>query len=145
MFREKFITKWNLIFLAWLVACLATAGSLFFSEVMSLPPCALCWYQRICMYPIVIILLPAVIAFDRSVLRYSMPLVALGWSISIYHNLVYYGVISESLSPCSMGVSCKAQFIQWAGLIDIPQLSLLAFSLLIAILLKLTGVIQNEK
>lgn len=133
-----------LIFLSWFFACIATVGSLFFSEVMAYPPCALCWYQRICMYPLVIIFLPAAISFDRSVIKFSMPLVVTGLIIAIYHNFVYYGVIDESLSPCTMGVSCKAKFIQWFGFVDIPQLSLLAFVLIFLLLLKLKGQLNEE-
>ena len=127
------------------MAGIATAGSLFFSEVMHFPPCALCWYQRICMYPLVLILLPAVVSFDSAVLKFSLPLTMLGWAIAAYHNLVYFGIVPESLSPCSMGVSCKAQFVQWAGFIDIPQLSLLAFTLLLFTLVQLRSLIRNEK
>lgn len=138
-------SQWNLLFSAWLTACIATAGSLFFSEVMHFPPCALCWYQRICMYPLVLILLPAVIRFDSAVFKFSLPLAALGGAISVYHNLVYTGIVPESLSPCSMGVSCKAKFIQWAGFIDIPQLSLLAFLLLFLFLTLSRRMGRHEK
>jgi len=138
------MSKGTLIFASWLLACIATVGSLFFSEVMAYPPCALCWYQRICMYPLVIILLPAVISFDRSVLKYVFPLTGIGLFIAVYHNFVYYGAISESLSPCSMGVSCKAEFIKWLGFIDIPQLSLIAFAVIFILLFLLKGKV-NEK
>ena len=111
---------------------------------MAYPPCALCWYQRICMYPLVLILIPSIISFDRSVLKYSLPLTTVGLFISIYHNFVYYGFISESLSPCSMGGSCKAKFVQWLGFIDIPQMSLFAFVLIFFTLLLLKGQ-NNEK
>ena len=139
------MSKWKLIFFSWITVCVATAGSLFFSEVMGYPPCALCWYQRICMYPLVLILLPAVLSFDRAIFKFSLPLVVLGWVISVYHNLVYYGIVPESLSPCSQGVSCKAKFIQWVGFIDIPQLSFLAFTLLSFTLILLWRVVQHEK
>lgn len=138
------MSKGSLIFTSWLLACIATVGSLFFSEVMAYPPCALCWYQRICMYPLVVILLPAVISFDRSVFKYVLPLTGIGLFIAIYHNFVYYGVISESLSPCSMGVSCKAKFINWLGFIDIPQLSLIAFALIFVLLFLLKGKVDEK-
>lgn len=139
------MSNWNLTFMAWVTASLATAGSLFFSEVMHFPPCALCWYQRICMYPLIVIFLPALISFDRPIIKFSLPLVTLGWLISIYHNFVYFGLISESLSPCSQGVSCKTQFITWFGFVDIPQLSLLAFSLLLLELTLLRRSIRSEQ
>lgn len=133
-----------LVFLTWLFASVATVGSLFFSEVMSYPPCTLCWYQRICMYPLVMILLPSVISFDRSVIKYAFPITIVGLLVAVYHNFVYFGIIDESLSPCSMGVSCKAKFIQWFGFVDIPQLSLFAFVLIFLLLFKLKGQL-NEK
>jgi disulfide bond formation protein DsbB len=139
------MSAWNLIFFSWLTACVATAGSLFFSEIMGYPPCSLCWYQRIFMYPLVLVFLPAVISTDRAVVKFSLPLVVTGWLISVYHNLVYYGVVPETLSPCSQGVSCKAKFVQWLGVIDIPQLSLLAFTLLLITMVLLWRIIQNEK
>ena len=55
---------WNLLFAAWLVAMIATLGSLFFSEVMMFPPCVMCWYQRICMYPLTLILLVGLFPLD---------------------------------------------------------------------------------
>jgi len=131
------MTSGLILFLSWLLACIAALGSLFFSDIMAYPPCTLCWYQRICMYPLIILLLPAVINYDRKVLQYTLPLTIIGLLISIYHNLIYFNVIDESLSPCSMGVSCKAKFIQWFGFIDIPQLSLLAFVLMTILLLML--------
>ena len=138
------MNSWALVFTTWLLATLATAGSLFFSAVMSYPPCALCWYQRIAMYPLVLILLPAVLSFEKSVLKYSLPITVVGWLIAIYHNFVYFGIIPETLSPCTMGVSCKAQFFQLLGFVDIPQLSLFAFTLILMTLLYLRKVSAHE-
>ena len=76
------MSKEKLLLVAWVLACIAMAGSLFFSQVMNYPPCALCWYQRILMYPLVIVLLPAVISFDRSVIKYSLPLAIRSAAIS---------------------------------------------------------------
>ena len=138
------MSPWTPLTLAWLLACVATTGSLFFSEVMHFPPCSLCWYQRICMYPLTVILLPAVLNYDRTVLKYSVPLASIGTIISIYHNLVYVGLIPETLSPCSMGVSCKAKFIQWFGFLDIPQMSLIAFILVLASLFQTRRLSTHE-
>jgi disulfide bond formation protein DsbB len=123
-------TSWMLLFFAWIIATIATLGSLFFSEVMAFPPCTLCWYQRICMYPLAIILLVGMNPLDKSVLKYSFFFVLLGWGFSIYHTMLQYGIIPESVSPCFLGVPCSAKYIQWFGFITIPVLSFISFSII---------------
>lgn len=123
--------RWVLLFAAWVVAAIATLGSLFFSEVMKFPPCVLCWYQRICMYPLVLILLAGLFPFDRRVVRYAFPLALIGWGIGAYHNLLYYGIIPESAAPCVQGISCTTKFIQWFGFMTIPFLSFLSFTIVL--------------
>jgi len=108
-------------------ASVATAASLFFSEVMSLPPCVLCWYQRIAMYPLVVVLAVGIVRGDGSASSYGLPLALIGLVVAIYHNLLYYDVIPESIAPCTSGVSCTSRQIEWAGFITIPLLSLTAF------------------
>lgn len=137
--------KWFLIFVCWLVAAISTAGSLFFSEVMRFPPCTLCWYQRILMYPLVLILLVGLIPFDRSVIKFSLPLVVLGWLIAIYHNLLYYKILPESAAPCVMGISCTTVQIEWFGFITIPFLSLTAFTLILILLTFSYRILNREK
>ncbi|MEO5668940.1 MAG: disulfide oxidoreductase [Bdellovibrionota bacterium] len=117
----------NKLLIAWIVATLATLGSLFFSEVMHLPPCVLCWYQRICMYPLVIILSIGWAREDAGERSYALPLVLIGLAISIYHNLLYYKILPESISPCVQGISCTTRQIEWLGFITIPLLALVAF------------------
>ena len=126
--------SWYLIFGAWLISCLSTGGSLFFSEVMEFPPCILCWYQRIAMYPLVPIFMVGLFPLSREVFKYSAPFVAVGWLIALWHNLLHLGIIGEDLSPCREGVSCSTVYINWMGFITIPLLSFLAFSLLAIIL-----------
>lgn len=121
-------TAWGIIFSAWLIACLATLGSLFFSEVMKFPPCVLCWYQRICMYPLVVILIAGLFPVSKVVVKFSLPLVTMGWLISVYHNLLYYKILPESAAPCIQGISCTSVHIEWFGFITIPFLSFIAFS-----------------
>lgn len=89
------------IFFAWLVSLVAALGSLFVSEVMRLPPCILCWYQRIGMYPLVPLLTIALLRKDTKVGRYAWPFVVFGLGMAVYHNLLYYHVIPESISPCT--------------------------------------------
>ncbi|MFY7992416.1 MAG: disulfide oxidoreductase [Bacteriovoracaceae bacterium] len=120
-----------LLFLSWLISMISTLGSLFFSEIMSLPPCVLCWYQRICMYPLVIMLLMGFWAQDQKVLRYAGPLAVMGWIIAFYHNLLYYNILPKSASPCMQGISCTTVQLNWFGFITIPLLSLTAFTIIL--------------
>lgn len=122
-------TKLNelLPYLAWFIALVAMVGSLFFSEVMNLPPCVLCWYQRIAMYPLVLIIGIGIISRDNRVKNYALPLCLIGLAISIYHNLLYYGIIPESIAPCTQGISCTSRQIEWLGIITIPLMALTAF------------------
>jgi disulfide bond formation protein DsbB len=129
---------WVLLFTAWLVAAVATAGSLFFSQVMDFAPCVLCWYQRIFLFPLVVVLARGLFPLDRGVVKYALPLVALGWLVAAYHNLVYYGVVPEELQPCARGVSCSERYLELLGFLSIPMLSLLAFSALLGIFVTLS-------
>ena len=120
----------SLVYVAWTQALIATLGSLYFSEVMRLTPCVLCWYQRIAMYPLVAILAVGIVTRDARLRLYALPLSLIGLGISIYHNLLYYGVIPESIAPCTAGVSCTTRQIEWLGFITIPLLALVAFSVI---------------
>lgn len=125
-----------LLYAAWVVSLTATVGSLFFSEVMQLPPCVLCWYQRIAMYPIVVVLGAGIIMRDFARVKfYALPLAVVGFGIAVYHNLLYYGIIPESITPCTQGISCTSRQIEWLGFITIPLLSLTAFTIISAFLL----------
>lgn len=126
---------WRWVFSAWIVSLLATLGSLFFSEVMRYPPCVLCWYQRIGMYPLVMLFLVGLFPLSQHVLRFTLPLALTGWVVAVYHNLLYYKVLPQSAAPCAQGISCTSVHIQWLGFITIPLLSLTAFSMIIACLL----------
>jgi disulfide bond formation protein DsbB len=119
----------------WVTALIATAGSLFFSEVMDLSPCVLCWYQRIAMYPLVLIVGTGIAMRDVRWKTYSLPLMLAGLAVSIYHNLLYYGVIPESIMPCKQGISCTTVQIEWLSFITIPLMALMAFVLVCALTL----------
>lgn len=126
--------RW-LLLAAWLMALVGTVGSLFFSEVMLYPPCVLCWYQRIALYPLVLIIGVGIATADRRVVRYALPLALAGLAIAVYHNLLYYGFIPESISPCTEGVPCNAVQIELAGFITIPLMALGGFMSVSACLL----------
>lgn len=122
------------IFMAWLVALCATLGSLFFSEVMEYTPCVLCWYQRIAMYPLVIVLLVGAFKQMRACFHFAMPIAVIGWVIALYHNLLHYKIVPETASPCREGVSCSTIYINWLGFITIPLLSFFAFTIITILL-----------
>jgi disulfide bond formation protein DsbB len=126
--------SWNLIFTAWLIAAASTLGALFLSEVMRVPPCVLCWYQRICMFPLAIILPIGLFPFDRKVVRFALPLAVIGWLVAGFHMLLIAGFIPESIRPCTQGVQCTEQLVVWFGFITIPLLSLFAFTVIAALL-----------
>ena len=127
-------SNWTILFICWLIASISTLGSMFFSEIMNFAPCVLCWYQRICLFPLVIILLTGLFSFDKSVVKFALPLALLGWFIALYHNLLYSGIIPESIQPCSQGVSCTEDYIRLFGIFTIPMLSLMAFSTIVVLL-----------
>jgi disulfide bond formation protein DsbB len=119
-----------LLRLSFVVALVATFGSLFFSEVLGYPPCLLCWYQRIAMYPLAVIFFVALWADDDGHVKYALPLAVIGLGIAIYHNLLYYGILPDSIKPCQQGVSCTSRQVEWLGFITIPLLSLVSFTIL---------------
>ena len=121
------------VFFALIVSFVATLGSLFFSEVMHFIPCSLCWYQRIFMYSLVFLFLVNLLFPDDKIFKYAFPLVIIGWMISIYHNLLMFGIIPENLSPCVQGVPCSTAYINWLGFITIPLLSFFAYTTILKI------------
>ena len=126
---------WYLLFGCWLIASVATLGSLFLDKALGIEPCSLCWYQRIFMYPLAVILLIGLLPLDRHVTRYALPLAILGWLTATYHLLMYAGIIPESLQPCGSGPSCVQDDLGLFGFVNIPMLSLLSFSAVIGLLL----------
>ena len=125
---------WSLVFTCWLIAASATLGALFFSEVMHVAPCVLCWYQRIFIFPLVLLLPVGLFPFDPKVVRYALPLSVVGWSLAFFHVLLTYGLIPETIRPCTLGVPCAQNQIELFGFLSIPMMSLLAFSIIAALL-----------
>lgn len=119
--------KKYLLIIASFQSILATVGSLYFSLVLYLPPCDLCWYQRICTYPLTILLFIALLRKDFQIVYYALPLGVLGLVISIYHNLLYFGLLSGSQISCTNGISCTTRYVSWFGFVTIPLLALVAF------------------
>ncbi len=124
-----------LIYPAWMVALVATLGSLYFSEVRMFVPCTLCWYQRILMYPLVLLLGIASYRQDREVVRYALPLSLLGVVVSTYHLMEQKIPGFGAPILCQGGVPCSGEWINWFGFLTIPGLSLIAFALISALLI----------
>ncbi|MCM3164356.1 MULTISPECIES: disulfide oxidoreductase [Bacillaceae] len=123
------------IYIAWLVSIVATLGSLYFSEIRGFVPCELCWYQRILMYPLTLILGIGTFQNDVSVKKFVLPMAITGWCISLFHYLEQKVPGFAEIKPCTNGVPCNAEYINWFGFITIPFLALTAFSLIIVFML----------
>lgn len=119
------------------IALTATTGSLYMSEVMAFEPCPLCWYQRIFMYPLVVLLLSAILMMRKDVQNYVIPLTLIGGGISAYHYAVQ--MIGSLSSGCSAGVSCSAANLPIGEVplmvehITIPLMALTAFAAILVI------------
>lgn len=119
------------VYLAWLVSLVATLGSLYLSEVLHYEPCRLCWFQRIFMYPQVVVLGIAAYRNDRSAAIYAIPLSVIGGCISIYHYAEQKIPAMSKLLPCKVGIPCNFDYLNWWGFITIPFMALIAFVLII--------------
>jgi len=113
-------------YIALLAAWIAMCGSLFFSEVLGWLPCVLCWYQRILMYPLAIMIAVGMLRRDHRLHWYVLPFSILGASVSLYHYLL---VKTDWLPPppCVAGIPCTIEYLNWFGFINIPFLALTAF------------------
>lgn len=121
--------------LAWLQALVASLGSLYFTEIKHFPPCNLCWYQRAFMFPLVFILGVGIWKKDKGVVKYALPLVLGGLLIALYQTIIYYKIIAEPLTACTIAVSCTTKYVTWLGFISIPLLSLVAFGVILGLLI----------
>jgi disulfide bond formation protein DsbB len=120
---------------AFVVAAIATGGSLFFSEIAHFFPCELCWYQRICMYPLSITTLLAALWGDHRAARYLLPLPIVGAGVSIYHILIENKVIAEPHQCLASAVGgCATKWVNVFGYMTSPTMALTGFVLLIGFL-----------
>jgi len=120
----------NGLYLAWVVAVVATLGSLYFSEVMKFFPCKLCWYQRILMYPQVILLGLAAVRKDYGQSLYVLPISSLGIAMSTFHYLSQKTSWFEKAGASCGIIPCNIEYINWFGFVTIPFLALIAFILI---------------
>jgi disulfide bond formation protein DsbB len=130
---KLFIQRYSVL-LAWSVALIAMIGSLYFSEIMDFEPCKLCWIQRICMYPLVLLLGIASYRNERWIIPYALPLSIIGGCFSAYHYMEERIPWLAEVLPCRIGIPCNVPYFEWWGFITIPFMALVAFVLITIIL-----------
>jgi len=130
------------ILVAWIVAIVTTLGSLYYSEHAGYLPCELCWFQRILMYPLVIVLGVGWLRRDRKVWMTAAPFVVLGAPLSLYHWLVERVPAFAESSSCSIVAPCTAPYFEKLGFVTLAWMCLSSF-LLIGTLLVLSVVAQR--
>ncbi len=106
---------WTLLLGAWLASLAGTLGSLFFSEVMLLQPCLLCWYQRIAMFPLVLVLGIGLYREDAGSVLHGLGLAAAGWAVAGYHFLLYTGWIPENFSHAARVCPAPRWICDWSA------------------------------
>lgn len=131
-------------YIVFIIALLSTLISLFFSEVLKYPPCLLCWWQRIFMYPMVFISAVNITRKHTELPYYILPLSIIGFLIGLYQNLLIWHILPETIAPCSIGVSCVNQPITLFGFITIPLGSMFSFAI-ITISMLLYAKVEKEK
>lgn len=133
MFR--YFKKYTL-HIAFTQAWVATLGSLYFSQVRHLPPCLLCWWQRIFMYPLAILFAVAIIRKERVVAYYALPLAVIGALIALYHYLLQMTSLAQiTPASCSAFAPCEETQVLYFGFVTIPLLSFAAFLVIIIAML----------
>jgi disulfide bond formation protein DsbB len=120
----------NILFIAWAASVLAMFGSLYFSEIRKYEPCDLCWYQRILMYPLALLLGLAIYKKDYRFTFYSLWMSAIGIVISAYHYSLQKLTFMAEAAPACGRVPCTGEYINWLGFITIPFLALTAFAII---------------
>lgn len=116
------------LYLAWVGTIISLVGSLYASEALGWVPCKLCWYQRILMYPLVLILPVGIINKDKNSAYYVLPFSLLGMVVAGYQYLLQIGIIPESLAPCVTGISCTTRYINLFGFVSLALLSFISFA-----------------
>ena len=131
-----FIDK-HYLSLGFIISLSSSLLSLVYSEIIGFVPCYLCWYQRVFTFPLFLIFGVAIWYKDRKIVKYVLPLLSVGFIISVYQNFVYYFAADASNLPCdASGVSCYQHLVsEFGGYISIPTLALTSFLALITIVL----------
>lgn len=131
------------ITLAWVIAAVTTFGSLYYSKVQGYVPCELCWYQRICIYPMAVILGIAAWRRDSSIRIYAIPVLAIGVVISTYHSYIQWWPPSSGTSFCSATAPCTLKYVNEFGFVTLPFMALSAAVFMITLLMASQGSSQS--
>lgn len=117
-------------YFVFVIALISTLLSLYFSDILKMAPCVLCWYQRIFMYPLVIISSVSIIRKKKDLYMYALPFSIIGFFVALYQNFLVWHIVPESIAPCVNGVSCITQPFVLFGFVTIPLGSMIAFALI---------------
>ncbi len=130
-----FIDK-HYLALGFIVSLAASVFPLVYSEIINFAPCYLCWWQRVFVVPVVFIFASAIWFKERKIVKYVLPILSVGFMISVYHNFMYYFADTGDLPCDASGVSCYQKLVyEFGGYISIPMLALTAFLALMTIVL----------
>ena len=121
------------LWLAWLMAVVAMLGSLYYSQIAHFPPCEYCWYQRIAMYPLAVILGIAAFRRDTAIRIYALPVATIGITISTYHYLIQQ-FPNLSTGVCATAIPCTAALVWKYDFVSIPFMALVSFAAIITVL-----------
>ena len=124
--------------LAWVIALVTTAGSLYYSKVQGYVPCELCWYQRICLYPWSVVLGIAAWRRDSAIKIYAVPVLCIGIVISAYHSWIQWFPPSTGTSFCTADAPCTTKFVNEFSFVTLPFMALSAAVFMVALLLAST-------
>lgn len=133
----------NAIYLILIQLFFALFGSLYFSDIAGFEPCVLCWWQRIFMYSQIPVILVALFKKEIDIYKYTLTLSILGIIVSIYHNLLYVGIIKNE-DFCTGGISCTSKYVEYLGFITIPFLALMSFVIIITLSIISRNFIKNK-
>jgi disulfide bond formation protein DsbB len=131
----NFIDK-HYLTLGFLISLFSSLFSLVYSEVIGFVPCTLCWYQRVFTFPLFLIFGMAIWYKERKIVKYVLPMLSIGFVISVYQNFIYYFGNAANIPCDASGVSCYQQLVhEFGGYISIPMLALSSFLALITVVL----------
>jgi len=122
------------LLLAWLIALVTTLGSLYYSKVQGYPPCELCWYQRIAIYPFSVILGIAAWRRDRAIRVYAIPVLAIGAAVAAYNHWIQAYPPESGSAFCTADLPCTARYVWQFGFVSLPFMALSACAFMIVLL-----------
>lgn len=130
--------------LALLFALVSTSGSLYMSNILGWAPCKMCWYQRILMYPLVVVLGVGLLFSDENSRDYAIPLALIGFPIALYHSLMQRFDQFSSAGCSVTSVSCSTEYTFWFGYITVPVMAATAFAVIIVLMWRFGGSNRSE-